>query len=286
MRLVPLAILILACKAPPELIDTTPGSEDLEDASLADMYPLIFRDEQQPVERLRALIGALERLQAETGVDMTKEARADREFSLTNLPADMLGEVEPPEGTDPANQTSVVVFGRGRHPFDDVLATQLETNHVCIESHSTVFYRRTFTSDQACFVGGTCDSLTSTAEVRKDLSILDAGWYDFHKDFRRFELDDGRQALIARGWLPAVYELEKGGTAFQTYTVEAWVEREGVVDRTYALWGEMDIGLGAGAMADLSSDALHENLERQDSFSDGGAIKDYCNEDRDRAYDR
>lgn len=279
-------VLLLSCKAPPALEDATPDSEDLADASLADLFPLLFRDEAQPTDRLRDLIDALERQLTAEQVDMSAQAPADREFSLEPLPASMLGEVVPPPDTDPSHQNSVVVFGRGEHGFDDLLQTQLETNQVCIESHSTVFYRRSYNTDTACFVDGTCDSLSTVAEVRKELSILDAGWYDFRKDFRRLALADGRRVLLARGWLPAVYPLERGGTAYQTYSLEAWVERDAGLDRTYALWGEMDIGLGDAAMRDLTTDALHEALERQDLFADGGDPAQWCNQDRDRPYDR
>lgn len=279
-------VILLACKAPPELQDSTPDSEDLADASLADLFPLLFRDHAQSTERLQELVAALERQVTAEHVDMGAAARADREFSLEPLPSTMLGEVAPPADTDPSRQNSVVVFGHGQHGFDEVLQTQLEPNQVCIESHSTVFYRRAFTTDTACFVDGGCDSLETVAEVRKELSILDAGWYDFRKDFRTLALADGRRVLLARGWLPAVYPLERGGTAYQTYSMEAWVEQPDGLDRTYALWGEMDLGLGDAAMRDLTTDALHEALERQDLFADGGDPTGWCNQDRDRTYDR
>lgn len=283
-RTLPLLLIALtACDAPPELGDGTDADADLTDANLADVLPLLFRDADADAPRVRALVLALEREVAAEALDFTA-GRKEREFTLEPLPRDRLGTVTPPEGTTADNLVSVAVFSRSTHDLDGMVSVQRQANQVCIESSSTVFYRRTFTSDEACLDADTCDVASSEGEVRKELSILDAGWYDFHKDFRRLVLDDGRRVLIARGFIPDVYPLEKGGFAYQTYSLEVWLERDGVTERTYALWGELDIGLTEVAMLDLTSDALHENHERQDLFLDGDLT--YCKQDRDRVYDR
>ncbi len=286
-----LSIALFGCKPPPDLIDeTTDDVSDtdasLDEASLADVLPLLYRDAEQPLARVQELVEVLERELGDQGVDVANEDRAKREFTLTHLPNDMLGEVVPPEGADPEAQVSVVVFGRSTHGRAGAIEVQLLPNQVCIESNTTVYYRRVFSTDTDCFEAGTCEWVRSVAEVRKELSILESGWYDFHKDFRRFELADGREVLLARGWIPEVYPLEKGGFAYQTYSLEVWLERDGALDRTYALWGQLDIGLGDDAMLDLTADALHENMERQDAWVSDTPVEEYCGNDRDRAYDR
>lgn len=284
--------ILFACRPPPLLEDDTPDGDgspddgDLDSLSLADVIPTLFRDFDEDTDRLAGLVGVLEAQVDEEGFDLEGDP-FQREFTLEHLPHTMLGAVEPPEGTDPEAQVSIVVFGRGTRPFADALDTVLEPNQICIESNSTVYYQRTFTSDVACLREGTCDRLTSTAEVRKELSFLAAGWYDFHKDYRRFTTSDGRDAVVARGWIPEVYVLERGGTAWQTFTVETWVDNGDTVDRMYAIWGELDIGLNEVAMRDLTSDTLHQAMGRQDKWAEEPEnVGEWCGQDRGRVNDR
>lgn len=277
--------LLSACTPPPELEDDDATDTDvaIEDLSLAPILPRLFGDFDDP-EALAALVARVGEARDAAGADLSG-APADREFSIDPILDDQLGSVTPPEGVDPAAQVSIVVFSRGRHDLATVTTTVLEPNQVCIESGTTVYYTREYTSDDACFRDGTCDTVTSTAEVRKELSILASGWYDFRKDFRRLTLDDGREAVVARGWIPAVYALQ-GGEARQTYTAEVWLEDGEVTEKTWAIWGEISIGLNEVAMADLTSNALHEAQERQELWSETDDVTTYCGQDRDRVNDR
>lgn len=287
-----LGLALTACTPPPDLVDedTDVTGDELADMSLSDVLPLFFREFEAEPSRLADLVGVLERELGEQGVDVTGP-KDQREFSIVPLDFnDEALDVTHPTDPDPANQSAVVVFRQSRHDFDTNVSVMLEKNQVCIESNSTRYYDRTYTTDQACFEGGTCDTLRSTNEVLKELSILAAGWYDLPKDFRRFELSDGREVAIARSWTEKVYEGHGGGTFRQTFTAELWVENSaGTVDRTYAIWPEIDVGLGPDAMRDLISNSLEEGMIRPDDFADADSPEDiaaYCGEPRDRANTR
>lgn len=278
-RVCALPVLIAACTPPPDLVDET------DDLSLAEVIPRLFRDMEEEPEVIQALMEAMDaRLDA---LEVDREGpRAGREFSLEPIRQSMLGGLTLPDGAEPEDQDAVVVFSRGRHPFDVNLETILEPNQVCIESKTTVYYQREHTSDDACFRAGECERMTSINEVRKELSILANGWYDLHKDFRQLRTADGRRMVIARAWLPRIFPLNRNHRAVQTYTVETWVENGDRVDRMFALWGQLEIGLPRAAMRDLTSNTLDEAMERQDLWNEHDDPSEYCRQDRDRVNDR
>lgn len=270
----------------------------LESASLRDVIPRLFSDFDggEGTESLDVLVEVLERELEEADVDLDGEL-VQRQFTLYNpeeenpdfkpLGNDQLGGATPPPGTDPADQIAVVNFGRSRQDFATNLEVLLEKNQVCIESNTTVYYDRTYTSDEAAFASGSADVLTSTNEVRKELSFLAAGWYDLFKDFRRVTLSDGREGVVGRSWIEEVYEGDGGGIFSQTYTSEAWIDDgAGGALRMYAFWGEIDIGLSTVAMRDLIADSLEQGFIRGDNFADDADPTDYCSQPRDRAYTR
>lgn len=293
-----LALVASACTPPPALDgdDTDTDSEDLSLADAIDRAFLDFEGGDDAVE-LAAIIEAIEAGLTTEGVDLDGEV-AQRQYTLADPDnPDLEGRgiqpragdrAELPDGTDPADQIGVVTFGRSRQTFATNVETLLETNQVCIESDTTVYYARTYTEGTASdFQAGTIDLLRSTNEVRKELSFLAAGWYDLFKDFRRIELSDGREGVVARSWISEVYEGDGGGTFYQTFTAEAWIDDgEGGAMRMYAFWGQIDIGLGNGAMRDLIADSLEEGFVRGDNFADDEDVTDYCAEPRDRPYTR
>jgi hypothetical protein len=210
-----------------------------------------------------------------------------REGGGTPLGPELLGGATPPPDTDPDLQIGVVAFGRSREGFGANVEVLLEPNQVCIESDTTVYYARTYEGDVQGFRAGTSSLLRSTNEVRKELSLLAAGWYDLYKDFRRGTLDDGRALVVARSWIDRVFEGDGGGVFRQTYTVEAWLDDgAGRVLRAHAFWGEIDIGLPTVAMRDLIADSLIFGFERADRFAVDADVATYCIQDRARPYTR
>ena len=211
----------------------------------------------------------------------------DRTFSPAVMTPDDVGTVPFPEGQDPEKQAAVAVAGISQHPVQAHLELATEPNQVCIESGSTVYYERTFTSDVDCFVDGTCDVLTSTNEVRKE--TISKVWYDLFKDFRRITLSDGREALLARSWQEEVFFADNGkDTMNQTFTVEVWLpsaEDENVTLRYYAMWLAADMLVSdPNIIGGLVKSGIDEGYAFSESFLSGE--EGDCKNDRDREYDR
>jgi hypothetical protein len=236
-------------------------------------------------EDVRVLQAAVEKLREEmAALDLTAEDQLARAFTPSFLQHDELGGLTPPPETLPEEQTPVALFGQSVHGFADNLALAGEPNHVCIESNSTKFFRRTFVSDEGCFLDGSCDVLRTTNEVRKENPIAKA-WYDLFKDYRSFELEDGTKVMLSRSWIEEIFYGDGGGNNFaQTFTIEAWIENGDKTDRLYAMWADINIGLPDDIMANQIRDGLNEGFFNADQFIAGDLSE--CDADRDRAYDR
>lgn len=274
-------VALLAACSPPEMLD---------DVTVAEAVPRLFTDFEGEAETLARLVGSLEA--ALTAADVPLEG--PKEARVFVLPEPLWhhtlgGRAEAPEGTAPEAQVHVTLFKRGVTPFDHVVDVALEPNQVCLEGDSTLYHRRTYLTDEACFRQGTCDTLRSTAEVRKELWALDlmiAGvWYDFEKDFRRVLLPDGRRALVARGWQTHNLVGDKGGRFGQYFTAEAWIEQaEGTV-RVAATWAEIHVSVVSRAFLE---ELLGNNLEQTFDRGDSADLVNWdgCSEDRERVDDR
>jgi hypothetical protein len=280
--LVPLLICtsLVACTPAEDASDEVPvgGTYSLQTAP---MY--LFSGFEGDVAQLGIAVADLEF--AMKDIDLTLSAK-DRAFTLEKLTADKLGGAIAPPGTDPANQIATVLLAESIHNLDDNYDLTLEPNYVCIESDTTVFYGRSFTSDTACWADRSCDYLRTTNEVRKE-NILAKAWYDLKKDYRRIELADGRTALVARSWTEVIFPGDNGNTEFaQNFTAEAWIPTGDTTLHAYAIWTEINLGLGDDAMQTLIIDGLDQGMDFSDEFMSGAAAEDYCPNDRDRAYDR
>ncbi|HMV65917.1 MAG TPA: hypothetical protein PKA64_03620 [Myxococcota bacterium] len=272
-RLLTLSVALVGCKPAPDA-----------PLSLEDGVTFLFSDFEGDAAELESAI-----LDVETeikGADLSADAK-DRAFTLPKLTADKLGGATAPPGTDPNNQVATVLLGRSERSFDDNYDLALELNYVCIESDTTVFYGRTLVSGGDCWADRSCEYLRTTNEVRKE-NLLAKAWYDLFKDYRRVDLSDGRTAMIGRSWTEEVFPGDNGNTEFaQNFSVELWVPDGSSTLHAYAIWAEINIGLGADAMQTLIIDGLDQGFEFSDGFMAGTAPEDYgCPNDRDRAYDR
>jgi hypothetical protein len=228
-----------------------------------------------------AVVKMMEEMEAFNLTDEDSLARAVSPSALTH---EELGGVTPPPDTDPADQVPVALFGQSVHDFDANRTLAGEPNQVCIESNSTKFYARTFTTDEACFVDGTCEFLRTTNEVRKE-NIIAKAWYDLFKDYRAFELEDGTRVVLSRSWIEEVFFGDGGGNSFsQTFTTEAWIDDGDKTDRMYTMWAEINIGLGDDIMEGQIRDGLDEGFFNADQFLSDDLSE--CGADRERAYDR
>lgn len=276
-----LATLAAACKPPPALTDDNDtDTSDPTKLSLVQVIPAFFRDFDDNSALLPDYIVALEAGLAEQGIDLTSTDLDNRGFTIDPLTAEFLGGAVQPPGTNAADQTPVVLFGQSTHDFAANQAAALDPDQVCIESNSTVYYQRTYTTDVDAFEAGTTDVARSTNEVRKELSFIAAGWYDLYKDFRSFDTGDGRHVLIARAWSDKVAQADGGNNEFrQSFTGELYIQDGDKTTRMYAIWPEISIGLGPDAMRSLIRDSLDEGYQNADAFMDDPTATK-CNRDK------
>jgi|JI10StandDraft_1071094.scaffolds.fasta_scaffold291204_2 hypothetical protein len=279
LRLVPLIVALAACKAAEEAPD------DLVEGAtytLGEAATYAFSGFDGDEAELVVALLDLEAAMGELDVDVSNPK--DRAYTLDKLTESQMGGATMPPEADPAEQIATLVLGRSDH---DVAANETivaEPNQVCIESNTTVYYARTYTTDLDCFVDGTCDLVRSTNEVRKE-NALAKGWYDLFKDFRRVDLGDGRTALVARSWIAEKFLGDNGNAEFaQTFTAEIWIPDGETSLRAYAMWAEINIGLGDDIMQNVIIDGVDEGMENADGWLAGDDT--YCNLDRGRAYDR
>lgn len=252
-------------------------------AELGELGRFLFAnfDNEEPDE-LIAGIPALEKYMDEH--DLTGKLD-DRTYAMPPLTKDDWGTIKGPAGKNPEDQLPVAVFGLSKHKLQPNLKLTGETNHVCIESNTTVFYRRTFDTDKDCFLNGDCEFLRTSNEVRKENSLAKV-WYDMYKDYRVVIDDEDREVLFARGWTEESFAADKGNNSWdQLYTLEVWVPDGGKTKRFYAYWSEIHIaGLGDDFVQSSVKTGIEEGYFNADQFISDRSFD--CGNDRDRPYDR
>ena len=266
-------VLSGACKEAPR------ASLELEDATV-----FLFTNFNGDAEELGFAVQDLEAAISASGIDLEASAR-DRAFTVPRLNSSTIGDLQQVPGTEFESQIPTVALGLSRHDYAANLALVAETNHVCIESDSTVSYTREFLSDLACFESGSCDTVQTTNAVRKE-NILAKAWYDLFKDYRQVELDDGRTAMIARSWTEEIFYGDNGSNNFaQNYTIEAWIPDGDSTLRAYGIWAEINIGLGDDLMQGQIIDGLVEGFGNADDFIDDETAA-FCDNDRNEVFER
>ncbi|MEZ4316020.1 MAG: hypothetical protein R3F61_00880 [Myxococcota bacterium] len=268
------ALVLVGCGKPP--VEAPEGLNDLARF-------LTTNFEAEGTEELEAgMLG----LDAElTALDLEGDVDG-RAFTMAPLRPEDLGGMPQHAGYDVEAQIPVAVATRSQHDFASQMRIVQETNHVCIESGTTKFYGRTFDTDVACFVDGSCPTVKTSNEVRKE-SLLGNIWYDLPKEYRRFTLEDGRNVMVSRGFSPDVYNTDGGGGSFdQTYILEAWIEDGTKTKRFYSMWSSVTLSaVGDDAWAALVRSGIDEGYGYADDYLADFA-EELCREDRDRAYDR
>lgn len=274
MRPTPIVVVAaaIACKPPPEA-----------PAEVGALTQFLFAETDGDEDSLRSAADQtytyLATLDLDAGVN-------DRAVTPPALTSDFTDELVLPASFDPETQVAVALSGRSTHPIADHQPLAWETNHVCIESDTTKQYVRHILSDLTCFQDGSCDTLETTNEVRKE-NFLANIWYDLKKDFRTFTLEDGSTAIVARSWLETQAFTDNGnGSIDQSFQVEIWLPDPDDATATLrfgAMWSSVDLsGVGDDVWASLVKSGLDEGYANTDNFLDGGD----CNNDRDIPYDR
>jgi hypothetical protein len=216
--------LLAACDPPP------PASEPFNDAAIG---ALVTFDDDDPAELARAFEQLEDEIADELDLDGDAAARSLTPARLTD--ADVAG-VDHPD-RDPSLALPVALAARSAHPLPDHDRIALVADQVDIEPFADA-YTRTFLSGEACF-SDTCDFLRSSNAVVKSNPAMTVPFTLF-KDWRAFELSDGRGARASRGWMEEGADGEDDkGRIEQSFAIELWTEQDdGTTLRLLVLWAE------------------------------------------------
>lgn len=207
----------------------------------------------------------------------------DRAVTPPLLTDDYLGDITKPENADPEKQVPVALSAISANGLDDAYTLITDSNQVCIANDSYVYYQRDFTTDTACFVDGSCNTLSTFATIRYE-SFIAKVWFEEHQEFRQVELDDGRTVIYQKSWSDQQYESDNGSSTWdQRFAINVWIPNEDdQVMRHLSFWSSVTIpGVGDDVIASLTKDALEEGFHNEDAFLAG----EDCANDRDAEYD-
>jgi hypothetical protein len=274
---IPAALFLVACGKPP--VEAPTGLNDVS------RFLLVNFENEGPEELAAGVLNIEAELDGLNAFDA--EEIDERAFTMAVLRSEDLGGMPAHEGFDPDSQIPVAVAGRSSFDLSAQMRIVEETNHICIESETTKFYRREFDSDLACFLDGSCLTLATRNEVFKDASILGSVWYDQPKEYRKLTLEDGREVMVARSFTPEVFETVGGGGSFdQTYTLEVWIPDGSTTKRFYSIWSSVTLGVvGDDLWASLVRSGIDEGYRFADDYLADFA-GELCGNDLDRPYDR
>ncbi|HHO50359.1 MAG TPA: hypothetical protein ENK18_05660 [Deltaproteobacteria bacterium] len=216
------------------------------------------------------------------GVDYSLSAD-ERALTMPPLDGPSLGGLSIPEGAQAADQVPVAISGESLYPLDDQLQLMTDPNQTCIESSSTVWAGRTFSTDVACFESGACERLETETEVRKD-SFFAKVWYDQHKTYRRFEVEDSEggvlELIAGRAWTDQVFEGDSGVNSWdQLFHLDVYLADGPRTLRWFSMWSSLSVaGLGDDAYSNLVVNGLEEALRFGDEYIAG--VQTSCTHDR------
>lgn len=252
---------------------------------LGDLGLFLFEhfEDEDPAEMAAGLVNMRGQIESQ---DMSL-APKDRAVVMPVLEGDNLGSLSIPEGAAAADQLPIALAGESIHPVDKQVILALEENQVCIESATTVWARREFLSDTACFEDGSCDTLEVLQEVRKENALADV-WFDQYKTYRWYELEDDEgnitRALVGRSWIEEVFPADGGGNSWdQLFHLDLYIENPEDPEKTlrwFSLWSSVTVNLlGDDLYSSLVVTGIAEALEFGDEFISGNI--EACKLDRD-----
>ncbi len=252
-------------------------------AELADLSLFLF--EHYMDEDTAELAAGIENLRPFIeGADFSLDAK-DRAVTLPKLDGAALGDLSIPAGADVEKQVPIGLTSKSDHPLDAHRELATEPNRVCIESDTTVWARREFTTDTACYVDGSCDGLEATQETRKE-NFLAKVWYDQFVSYRVIDVEDADgnvyEALVSRAWIEEVSPGDGGNSSWdQLFSLEVMIPDGNASMRWTDYWSSITLtGIGDDAYANLVIDGLEQAATWGDAFIANGGPADDCNLDR------
>ena len=267
--------LLFACRAPVD------APEEINELS-AYLYANFNGNGEDGDGALPAGLLTLEAYLKTLDLDLSSSVD-DRAVSLSPLTeADLDGTLAPAD-VELEKQVGIAVSAETPLRMEQEVSLIMDTNQVCIAADSTAYHKVTVLSGGDCFEDGGCDLMETSNEFFID-SISD-GWLDTWKDYRWVKLDDGREAVISREWMPAVAPATSGSNSWdQRFAITIWLPSEtgDTTLRYYALWSSVTSILTDELYANMVKDGLDDYYNNTVAFVRG----EDCDKDRDRAYDR
>lgn len=259
MRLILLLIALNACAPLPE------APEELDE-----LCRYLFREWDNEDRRvMEAGIRSFEDAISEMDFDGDRIARS---FEVPDLDEDDVAGLGIPEGADLPGMIGIAL-GR-RTDWEPVWHARLATMADQAPAEPTSDeYERSFIDpeDPSCFPEQECGSLITMNRVLKANTLYTA-WIDMWKNFRWFDVvdsrgrDTGRDAIVARVWIPEVAEGEAGSTfIYQTYAMDIWLdsEAEGPL-RLQANWSETSLSDDETLVRPVVRLAMDQLMEQTD----------------------
>lgn len=217
-----IALLLVACDAPP------PASEPFNDAAIAALSAF---EEAEPDILVRATLQLEEEIAAD--LDLTGDASA-RSLTPDELSEADVADMDGPD-RDPALTLPVALAALSPHAVTEHDRIPVLDDQTALEPFA-VAYTRTFREGEACWP----ECVLRTDNVLTKDSLAMTLTFGLRKDWRAFELDDGRQVRVARGWMQQGATAESGDDRVeQSYALELWSEQaDGTTLRLLVLWAE------------------------------------------------
>jgi hypothetical protein len=219
-----------ACKAPSDVAPT----------EMSELAAFLFRHfEDEDTRPLIDGIGNMEVLLSE--VDLTADI-TKRSWQLTPLVEDDLaGLTVPDRPRDVLGSLALATasaFGTADHATH-----MIESDLVPVGFEADVWERTFPEGDPACFPAGSCEFLRTDNHSELSNTWVDIQW-DSKVDYRWVELDDGRMAILSRGW----FEDSASGNAganniWQRYEVDVLAPLEEGAHHFYGTWSEAEFAV-------------------------------------------
>jgi hypothetical protein len=188
-------------------------------------------------ENTSTIAAAFGQLETEIDDDLDLEAT---DLSLRSLtPADLAesdveGVTHPDR--DPALALPVALAATSPWPVTEHDRIALLHDVTPTEPNSPDKYDRSFLEGEECYPD--CEFLRSSNDLIKTNPLMTVPFI-LMKDWRAFELEDGRAARASRGWMEQGASSDDGGvTIQQSYAIEMWLERDEGSLHLLVLWAE------------------------------------------------
>lgn len=287
----PLVLAAVGC-AEPEELEPLPDADPEAIVDTEGVSAFLFKhfDDTDTTNMERALsevLVPLMRARIEAVSDPSDPLDPSWLADLPTLTEDDLGTLNMPEGVTSGEQkfpTARVRTSAFTVADNRTLAT--EPNRICLESETTLWAEREFTSDETCFADGTCDRLTILQPTYKQNPIARI-WYDQLFDLRVFTIDDGNggevQALVTRGWLEERWFSRNGTNSWdQIWSLDVIIDDgEGSIGWN-AYWTSLQIALlGDDLFLNSVREGLHQTAYWTEGYLETGNAHPDCPTARD-----